>query len=241
LLEVMMVDDGALQGCLRFDADRVRRFTSLEPGVISIHHLLQPERLRVEAFLEAAYAKAFDGRIRSHYPTLMSVQDRQGNIHAAVGFRLAAQAPLFLEQYLDAPVETELQTRFAAPLPRAQVAEIGNLASDSPGASLFLFLALARHLDRQGCTHAVATATRQLRRSFARVGFATELLTRAEPARLPDQGADWGAYYSRDPEVLAGAIAPALPALAQMLLADPIAACGVLPRLHPDLGAGAAR
>ncbi len=42
-----MVDDGALQGHLRFDADRLRRFTSLEPGVISIHHLLKPERLRV--------------------------------------------------------------------------------------------------------------------------------------------------------------------------------------------------
>ncbi|WP_304175464.1 thermostable hemolysin [Phenylobacterium aquaticum] len=237
---MMMVDDGALLGHLRFDADRVRRFTRLQPGVISIHHLLQPERQRVEAYLEAAYAKAFDGQIRRHYPTLMSVQDRQGNIHAAVGFRLAARAPLFLEQYLDAPVEVALEARFGAPLRRAQVAEIGNLASDSPGASLFLFLALARHLDRQGCTHAVATATRQLRRGFARVGFATEHLTRAAPDRLPDQGADWGAYYSRDPQVLAGAIAPALPALAQMLLADPIVECGILPRLHPDLRAGAA-
>lgn len=232
-MEVMMVDDGALQGRLQFDAERVRRFTSVEPRVISIHHLLAPERLRVEAFLEAAYDRAFQGRIRNHYPTLMSVQDRQGTILAAVGFRFASLGPLFLEQYLDEPVEAAMSARLAVPTDRAAIAEIGNLASESPGASLFLFLALARHLDQRGCTHAVATATRQLRRSFARVGFATQPLTRAEPGRLGGGAADWGAYYSRDPEVLAGAIAPALPALAQMLTADPIAEADVIPRLHP--------
>lgn len=232
-MEVMMVDDGALQGRLQFDAERVRRFTSVEPRVISIHHLLAPERMRVEAFLEAAYDRAFQGRIRNHYPTLMSVQDRQGTILAAVGFRFAGLGPLFLEQYLDEPVEAAVARELAAPTDRAAVAEIGNLASESPGASLFLFLALARHLDQRGCTHAVATATRQLRRSFARVGFATQPLTRAESARLSGGAADWGAYYSRDPEVLAGAIAPALPALAQMLTADPIAEADVVPRLHP--------
>ncbi|CAN5707320.1 hypothetical protein BH11PSE1_BH11PSE1_16340 [soil metagenome] len=232
-MEVMMVDDGALQGRLQFDAERVRRFTSAEPRVISIHHLLAPERLRVEGFLEAAYDRAFRGRIRNHYPTLMSVQDRRGTILAAVGFRFAGLGPLFLEQYLDEPVEVAVARRLEVCADRGAVAEIGNLASHSPGASLFLFLALARHLDQRGCTYAVATATRQLRRSFARVGFATQLLTRAEPTRLPGTAADWGAYYSRDPEVLAGAIAPALPALSQMLTADPIAEADVVPRLHP--------
>jgi hypothetical protein len=235
LLEVMMVDDGAVRGSLRFDADRVRRFTAVEPGRISIHHSGRPDRLRVEAYLEAAYARAFDGQIRSHFPTLISVQDNAGVIHAAAGFRFAADAPLYLEHYLDGPVETAVAATLGDRPRRNQIAEIGNLASESPGASLFLFLALAAHLDRQGCTHAVATATKQLRRSFARVGFATKGLTRAQAERLPDGGADWGAYYARDPEVLVGAIAPALPALAGLLLADPILDSDVTPRLHPAL------
>ena len=235
LLEVMMVDDGAVRGSLRFDADRVRRLTAVEPGRISIHHQRRPERLRVEAYMEAAYAKAFGGHIRSHFPTLISVQDNDGVIHAAAGFRFAADAPLYLEHYLDLPVETAIAAGLGDRPRRDQIAEIGNLASESPGASLFLFLALAAHLDRRHCTHAVATATRQLRRSFARVGFATTGLTRAEPDRLPDGGADWGAYYARDPEVLAGAIAPALPALEHLLLADPILDSDVTPRLHPAL------
>lgn len=236
-----MVDDGAVCGRLRFDADRVRRFTTIEPRVISIHHLLRPERVRVEAFLDRAYARAFGGRIRSHYPTLMSLQDRAGRIHAAAGFRLAGQGQLFLEQYLDSPVEQALAPDRAGVARRDQIAEIGNLASDSRGASVFLFLALARHLDRQGCTHAVATATRQLRRSFARVGFATRRLAAADPRRLAETAADWGSYYQCDPEVHAGAIAPALPALASLLLAEPAPTVPAWPRLHPAISVGAAQ
>ena len=235
MLEVMMVDDGGIQESLQFNADYVRRFTSVEPRIISIHHLFRPERLRVEAYLETAYDRAFKGLIRNHYPTLMSIQDREGNIHAAVGFRFASQGPLFLEQYLDGPIETAVAQRLGGPVDRAVVAEIGNLASNSPGASLFLFMALARHLDRQGASFAVATATSQLRRSFARVGFDTEPLARADAGRLADGAGDWGAYYSRDPEVLAGAIGPALSALDRMLAPRPELPRPMVSRLHPNV------
>lgn len=235
LLEVMMVDDGAPRGSLVFDADRVRRFTAIEPRLICLHSRALPERLRVERYIEGAYSQAFNGRIRSHYPTLISVQDRQGAIHAAAGFRLAGDHELFLEQYLDLPVERAIAASLGETVSRAAVAEIGNLASASPGASLFLFLALAGHLKAIGCSHAVATATRQLRRGFARIGFATEVLAPADAGRLGEGAGDWGGYYERDPEVRVGAIAPALPALHQMLLADPILEAGVTPRLHPRL------
>ena len=230
-----MMSDGAPVGSLRFDADRVRRFTSVEPRVISLHHHFQPERRRVEAYIEATYDEAFRGRIRAHYPTLMSVQDGRGEIHAAVGFRLAAGAPLFLERYLDEPVETAIGRATGAAVIRSGVAEIGNLASRSAGASLFLFMALARHLHHLGCDHAVATATRQLRRTFGRVGFATERLTTADPARLGEEARDWGGYYERDPAVLAGPIAPALAPLALLLLAEPPAIDAPCSRLHPWL------
>ncbi|WP_354070842.1 thermostable hemolysin [Caulobacter sp. 1776] len=230
---MMMLDDGAPRGSLRFDEARMRRFSGLAPKVISIHHLMRPERRRVEAYLEAAYAAAFNGMIRNHYPTLMSVQDGEGRIHAAVGFRFAAAESLFLEQYLDEPAESAIARKLGEPVIRGGVAEIGNLGSDSAGASMFLFLALARHLDQNGCTHAVATATRQLRRSFGRVGFETQVLTRAEPSRLGEAAAEWGAYYERDPEVLAGAIGPALRPLSQMLVAEPVQVEAIRPRLHP--------
>ncbi len=236
LLEVTMMSDGARVGSLRFDADRVRRFTSVEPRVISIHHCFRPERKRVEAYIETTYAEVYEGRIRAHYPTLMSVQDAHGEIHAAVGFRLAGEEPLFLERYIDDPIEQALAGAMGAAVRRTDVAEIGNLASRSAGASLFLFMALARHLDQVGCDYAVATATRQLRRTFGRVGFPTCRLTTADPARLGEEARDWGGYYERDPEVLAGAIAPALAPLAHLLLVEPPAIPGACSRLHPQLG-----
>jgi hypothetical protein len=105
------------------------------------------------------------------------------------------------------------------------------------GASLFLFMALARYLDQVGCEYAVATATRQLRRTFGRVGFPTRRLTTADPTRLGDEARDWGGYYERDPEVLAGAIAPALEPLAHLLLVEPPTIPGARARLHPQVGA----
>ena len=169
----------------------------------------------METYLEAAYQRAFDGRIRSHYPELMSVRDGKGDIQAAVGFRLASGGPLFLEQYLDAPIEALLQIEGEAAPRRAAIAEIGNLAATTPGASQLLFLALARHLHWAGCAYVAATATRSLRRSFSRAGFATRTLAPAAASRLADGGADWGSYFKSEPRVLAGPIAPALPQLAQ--------------------------
>ena len=193
------------------------RPTSSAPHPIAIHEAGCGRRGEVEAYLESAYARAFGGRIRRHYPILMSVQDAQGAILGAVGFRLAETAPLFLEQYLDEPVELAIARSLRTPVARGNIAEIGNLACGGPGLSLLLFLSLAAHLHDVGRTHAVATATRQLRRGFARVGFDTHALSTAAPQRLADGGTDWGDYYDRDPVVLAGAITPALPLLSSLV------------------------
>lgn len=235
-----MIDDDGVRGSLRLDAEKVRRFTSLSPSVISISERLRPQRRLVEAFLERSYQRAFGGDLTSHYPILMSVWDASGGLHAAAGLRFAAREPLFLEQYLDAPVETAIASAFRTPVPRSQVAEIGNLASSSPGASIFLFLALAGYLDQQGCRFAAATATRPLRRIFRRVGFRTDRLAEARRERLADGGEHWGSYYEHDPQVLAGEIAGSFDPLRRSLVADPGPEAPCLSRLHfPVGGAGA--
>lgn len=232
VLEITMVDDDGVRGSLMLDADKVRRFTSVSPKIISISERFRPERRQVEVFLEQAYARAFGGELRRHYPILMSVWDASGELHAAAGFRFAAREPLFLEQYLDQPVERAIGEGYNTPVARSSVAEIGNLASSSPGASVFLFLALAGYLDQQGCRFATATATKQLRRIFRRVGFNTLPLAKASPERLqagPDQ---WGRYYDNDPVVLAGEVRPSFDPLQRSLAADPAPETERLPRLH---------
>ncbi len=160
----------------------------------------------VERFLEERYERAFGGRIRKHYPCLISVRDGEGAISAAAGFRRADGGALFLEQYLDDPIEGLIGAHFGGPVARRDIAEIGNLASLTPTASWALFEALALHLEDEGCRFAVATATRQLRRTFARARMDTRTLSRAAAERLGEGREDWGGYYRRDPEVLAGPI-----------------------------------
>jgi hypothetical protein len=195
------------------------------PRFVEVYQEAGPARARAEAFLEAEYVRAFGGRIRSHYPMLMCVTGADGAVLAAAGFRPASSGPLFLEQYLDEPVEVAIERRLGQPIRRDGVVEIGNLASASPCVSRLLFSALAGHLQQHGATHAVATATRQLRRSFRRIRFPVSPLATAEADRLAQAGADWGSYYARDPQVVVGCIAGALPALrAGVLAAEALAA-----------------
>lgn len=203
-------------------AARLPRLPALSPKIIHMDDPHQDERRRVEAFLEAAYRQAYGVHLEGHYPTLMSVQDADGRIYAAVGFRYASQASLFLEQYLDAPVEIALSSAWGlASADRADIAEVGNLASDGRGATLFLFLALAEHLRGAGCLYAVATATRELRGIFAKTGIDAVQLASADASRLSDAGRAWGAYYRTDPIVLAGSIGRSWPPLASIASANP--------------------
>lgn len=193
---------------------------AFEPSrLVEIPQADSAARTRAEHFVEAEYARAFGGRIRDHYPQLMTVVGPGGAVLAAAGFRPAAAEPLFLEQYLDEPVEAAIARRLDEPVRRADVVEIGNLASASPCASRILFSALADHLDQLGATYAVATATRQLRRSFRRICFPVSPLGAAQASRVTQSGGDWGSYYTRDPQVVVGRIADAQPALRAGVLA----------------------
>lgn len=208
---------------------RARR--ALTSRLIRFDDPCRPERRRVEAFIEAAYLDAYGGQILRHYPTLMSVQDEDGVIYAVVGFRLAADEPLFLEQYLDAPVELALSDAIGTVIARDAVVEIGNLASNGRGATIFLFAAMARHLQSIGAGFAVATATEELRGVFHKAGLGALRLATADPDRLLDHGLSWGGYYDTHPVVLAGSIEAAAAPLNRFAETTP-AARAVRTRLH---------
>lgn len=210
-------------------AGRARK--TLSSSIIRFDDPRRAERRRVERFIEDTYAAAFGGRIAGHYPTLMSVQDDEGVIYAAVGFRHAAQEPLFLEQYLDGPVDQALSRALGAAVERQHVVEIGSLASSGRGATVFLFAAMARHLRQGGLRFAVATATEELRRIFQKAGLGALTLARADPRRLIDGGSSWGAYYQADPVVLAGSIEAACAPLDHFADSAPIGQA-VRTRLH---------
>ena len=168
----------------------------------------------IQRLIEQRYGEVHGATPSIAYPHFCAV-DSGGDIgpSAALGFRLAAAERLFLEDYLDAPIELVLEEALGTPLARDRIVEIGAHASNRSRATLALWARTARELNGMADV-AVAVLTAPLRAMFERLGVAIHDLGDADPARLPNAGQEWGRYYELRPRVCAGLIAPALPKLA---------------------------
>jgi len=135
---------------------------------------------------------------------------------AALGYRRAGAEPLFLETYLDLPVERYVSAALARVIRRDAIVEIGNFAADNAIAMVELWGRAANDLGGNGEV-AVATLTRPLRRMFARIGLPITPLAPADPSRLKTGAGEWGDYYATDPMVCMGVIAEGQAAIAGFL------------------------
>jgi hypothetical protein len=165
-----------------------------------------PGRAAIEAFIADAFLKTYGARINHFCDTLVGCRDEAGNWSAALGYSLAQDAPLFLEHYLDGPLEVELGVRLGQPVTRAQVVEVGNLAAVHAGAARELIVRTTHFLYEMGLQLVAFTATLSLLNSFGRLRLRPQLLAPADPSRLPGGGRHWGSYYDTQPQVMFGDI-----------------------------------
>ena len=171
-----------------------------------------PLRASLEQFIAARFDRAHGACVSHFLPHLVGMRDARSRWKAALGYGAAIDGPLFLERYLDRPIEEALTVALGWPVHRAGIVEAGNLTAVSAGAARALIPLLARHLHQLGYRWVVFTATREVRNSFSRLGLQPLQLAQADPVRLPDAGASWGRYYQHDPRVMAGKIALGLQA-----------------------------
>jgi hypothetical protein len=169
----------------------------------------------VERFIAAVYRARHGADVRHFAHTLVSLRDATGELVAAAGYRAADQAPLFLERYLGAPVETRLADTAGLAPARSRIVEVGHLAASRAGEGRRLVLLLGPHLAALGFQWVVSTLTEELRHLFMRLGIAPLALGVADPAVLGAEAVHWGSYYDHRPVVLAGQIDLALKALAR--------------------------
>lgn len=164
-----------------------------------------PRRGEAEAFVRDVYERRFGAIVPAFAPNLMLLEagDR---VVAVAGWRPAAGEGLFLEHYLDAPIERAVSRLAGHVVDRARIVEVGHLAAGKPGASLHVIATLADHLLRLGYEWVVFTATRELVGIFARLGLPLPVVARADPARLGEAASTWGSYYDAGPIVVAGRI-----------------------------------
>jgi hypothetical protein len=187
---------------------RAARITGRE--LVARHAIAgSPRRAAAEAFIAEVFRQQHAAALRQFAPNLLLLE-RSGRIVAAAGWRAAADAPLFLEPYLDAPVEAAVSRAAGHAVARERIVEVGHLASAAPGGTVAVILALARHLERLGFEWVVFTATDELISIFQRLALPPLALAVADPRRLGAQAGDWGRYYERRPVVVAGRIRLAL-------------------------------
>ena len=182
---------------------------------LTIAHRQHPDRPAIESFIQSVYGACYGARVRDFMPTLVALRDDGGELLAAAGYRCAGEHALFLERYLDRPVELLLAAGDPAAPARERIVEVGHLAAARAGQGRRLILQLGPHLAAQGFDWVVSTLTQELRHLFVRLGIVPVPLGRADPALLGAEAAEWGSYYAHHPLVLAGQVAPALQVLAR--------------------------
>ncbi len=164
-------------------------------------------RRTLEAFIAERYASAYGARIRSFLPRLYALLGHDERPLAAFGLRDAASGPLFLETYLDQPIEQAIGERREVEIARHQIVEVGNLAGRHPGALRVLIVQLGMLLQTMGYRWLCFTGNAQLINGFSRLGIDLVALAPAQIERLPEAArADWGRYYEAGPIVVCGDI-----------------------------------
>ncbi|AQW68077.1 thermostable hemolysin [Pseudomonas parafulva] len=175
-------------------------------ATLSLHLQDDPGRMPLERFIHQCFALSHQADIQHFLPQLLAFHDSQGRLTAAAGIRPADDGSLFLERYLDMPLEDAVSRVVGTTLPRSCMVEVGNLASLSAGSARLMIAAVTWLLASRGLHWVAFTGAAKLINSFQRLGLMPVVLAPADPARLEDQAEKWGTYYSHCPQVFAGNI-----------------------------------
>ncbi len=162
------------------------------------------ERAELEAYVGDAFVKKHEARVASFMPTLLSFRDPSGALRGVVGLRGADDAPLYLEQYLDQPIEAAIAAATGRAPERRHVVEVGNLAGANCLTAVRMVALLPEYLLAQDYRWIVFTATSAVREILLGFGAPLVELAPADGSRVARGTDEWGRYYDTDPRVFAG-------------------------------------
>jgi len=169
---------------------------------IKLNEVHDLNRLTVEGFISKRFYQAYGAKLSYFMPYLLSAE-RDGKIRGAVGFQPAKLAQLFLEAYLEQPIESTLSRHLSSTVERDSIVEIGNLASISPKVTQTLFTILSDIISQSGYSWVVFTANSTVLAWMNSIQLPCFVIAEADPSHLQDKGKSWGSYYQDKPIVLA--------------------------------------
>ncbi len=160
-------------------------------------------------FTRESYEKRLGCHLEAFYPRIFVLSSEEG-ILGVCGIRTAGDEPLFLEQYLDMPIEQCIDDGN-----RACIVELGGFSARSRIHALEVMGRLAQTLSEEGFTQVACTANLPVRQCLRKLGISFIELSSADPERI-DASDKWGEYYRTSPLVLVGDISGGLDAIRQL-------------------------
>jgi hypothetical protein len=162
------------------------------------------DRTEIEQFIKGIFFQVCGAKVRFFLPTLMSLRDLDGKLIAACGIRSAGAERLYMEQYMDKPIEQVLSERVSSTVERNDIVEIGNYSVAEMGMSRLLISAIFDQLHATSKQWAVFTAVQVVRNTLLKSDIVPEILCDANIERLPpEEQSNWGNYYEQNPKVMA--------------------------------------
>ncbi len=162
------------------------------------------DRGQVERYIKIAFQRAYGAKLTRLMPRLFTLQAPDRRVVAGFGLREAAAGPLYLETYLDRPVEEVIGREANRSVARSSIVEVGNLAA-TPGGARAMIVALTNHLHQAGFEWVTFTGVAALRAAFFNLGLCPFVIAAADPDRLPPGDlALWGDYFVARPMVMGG-------------------------------------
>lgn len=180
-----------------------KRYTMQEIIAIAVG-VTHAQRAEVEAFIYRVFEQTYGAHITHFLPNLVALRDDKGVLMGAFGWRKASDGPLFLEQYLDEPIESLISKSLGKNIGRDEITKIGNLAVSNPRNAGILIAHVIQHSLDIGIEWCVATAHQSLQNGLIKGGRDVYPLFPADKARLSlQEQTKWGSYYDRMPQVVA--------------------------------------
>ena len=176
----------------------------IAPPAFALFEHVGSARVSAEQFISRRFHESYASRVEYFMPRLFTLRQQNGDICGAFGLR-SANRRLFLEQYLDTPIDQVIAARSGRATERRSIVEVGHFSGAFPGSARAMIELLTEQLHREGVEWVAFTGTTALRNTFTRLGLAPIDIQAATVDRLPeDERAAWGSYYDNFPRVLVG-------------------------------------
>lgn len=160
-------------------------------------------RHTLESRVRSGFGHHFDACIEGFMPDLAAYRHVSGAT-GVIGIRGANDERLFLESYLDQPVESVISDSARRPILRREVVEVGQFIVDDKAIVLDFFRDLVPFLRSRGYEWVCFTGTNRIRKLLTKVGFFGKPVAMATKDKVGSDALNWGTYYQFEPCVIVG-------------------------------------